>query len=110
MYKIYWCNLGKATGVSEIGTRPVVVLKRNGNTATVVSITSRNKDGKYYVRMNPFLVAGYCNCTKEFLINRKYLMGYKRDCTSSEEDAITDKIGLMKNIGIFHTMKGKDIK
>ena len=46
MYKIYFADLGKATGNKEIGKRPVVSVGIVDGKAKVYKITSRNRNDK----------------------------------------------------------------
>lgn len=88
MYKIYFADMGKATGVSQMGTRPVVVVKGDKNTVTVYKITSRMREDKRHVRMNNYVIIGFCDIGKSYTIDRKYLKGFKRYCTISEFNSI----------------------
>lgn len=88
MYKIYFADLGKATGNKEIGKRPVVFVGVVDGKAKVYKITSRNRNDKKHIRMNSYIISGFCDISQYYLIDTKYLMSYKRDCTKSEIDAI----------------------
>lgn len=88
MYKIYFADMGKATGVPQMGTRPVVVVKGDKNTVTVYKITSRMREDKRHVRMNNYVIVGFCDISKSYTINKKYLKGFKRYCTTSEFNSI----------------------
>lgn len=88
MYKIYFADMGKATGVPQMGTRPVVVVKGDKNTVTVYKITSRMREDKRHVRMNNYVIIGFCDIGKSYTIDRKYLKGFKRYCTISEFNSI----------------------
>ena len=92
MYKIYWCNLGKAVGNPEIGVRPIVSTGFVNGKVKVFQITSRNRNDRYHVRMNHYMVRGFCGMSYYYLIDRKYLLDYCRDCTTSEVDAMNQKI------------------
>ncbi len=91
MYKVYFADMGKATGVNEMGKRPVVVINRNKDKVEVLKITSRNRNDKFHIRMNNYIINGYCETAKSYWIDKKYLLSYKRDCTTSEEAAIKEK-------------------
>ena len=91
MYKIYFANMGKATGISQMGTRPVVVVKSNKDTVMVYKITSRMREDKKHIRMNPYGIVGFCDISKSYTINKKYLKGFKRYCTTSEFNNIQKK-------------------
>lgn len=92
MYKIYWCNLGKAVGNPEIGVRPIVSTGIVNGKVKVFQITSRNRDDRYHVRMNHYMIRGFCGMGYYYLIDKKYLLDYCRDCTTSEMDAMNQKI------------------
>ena len=88
MYKIYFADLGKATGIPEIGKRPVVFVGMVNGKAKVYKITSRNRNDRFHVRMNNYIVNGFCDISQFYLIDKKYLLSYKRDCTTSEIKSI----------------------
>lgn len=88
MYKIYFADMGKATRIPQMGTRPVVVVKGDKNTVTVYKITSRMREDKRHVRMNNYVIVGFCDISKSYTIDRKYLKGFKRYCTTSEINSI----------------------
>lgn len=88
MYKIYFADMGKATGVPQMGTRPVVVVKGDKNTVTVYKITSRMREDKRHVRMNNYVIVGFCDISKSYTINKKFLKNFKRYCTTSEINSI----------------------
>ena len=92
MYKIYWCNLGKAVGNPEIGVRPIVSTGIVNGKVKVFQITSRNRNDRYHVRMNHYMIRGFCGMSYYYLIDKKYLLDYCRDCTTSEVDAMNQKI------------------
>ena len=92
MYKIYWCNLGKAVGNPEIGVRPIVSTGIVNGKVKVFQITSRNRDDRYHVRMNHYMIRGFCGMGYYYLIDKKYLLDYCRDCTTSEMDTMNQKI------------------
>ena len=92
MYKIYFAELGKATGIKEIGTRPVVLISENDKECMVLKITSRNRDDRKHVRMNPYIINGFCDISQTYFIDKKYLKDYMRDCTKSEYSSIREKI------------------
>ena len=84
MYKVYIADLGKATGNREIGIRPVISVGLSNGQAEVFKITSRNKTGGKYIRIDAYVVAGFCDVSKSYKIDPKYLLSYKRDCTTGE--------------------------
>lgn len=88
MYKVYFADLGKATGIKEIGKRPVVSVGLIDGKAKVYKITSRNREDYKHIRMNTYIISGYCDISKFYLIDKKYLISYQRDCTKSEIEAI----------------------
>ena len=90
MYKIYYANMAKGTGMSEIGKRPVVSVRSDGDYVEVYKITSRNRNDEHHVRMNNFLVHGYCDISHKYRINKKYLTSWIRDCTTSEVEGIKE--------------------
>lgn len=92
MYSIYYADMGKATGIEDMGKRPVVCIEISENKAKVYKITSRYKKGKYYARINNYIVNGFCCVSKYYTIDKKYLLNYKRDCTLSEIEAINKVI------------------
>lgn len=92
MFKIYYANMAKGTGMSEIGKRPVVSVKSDGDYVEVYKITSRNRDDKFHARMNNFMVHGYCDISHKYRINKKYLTTWIRDCTTSEVENIMEKL------------------
>lgn len=98
MYKIFDVDMSRATGNNEIGYRPVVCVKVEGSKAYVFKITKRNKNMLYHARMNPYMIYGYCCVSMMYIIDRKYLKKYKRDCTRSECDGITSQLGRMAKI------------
>lgn len=90
MYKIHIADMGAATGLREMGKRPVVVISRNNQDGkvSVLKITSRMRSGSYYVRMNNYIISGFCNAHEIFTIDAKHVKKMIRDCTKSEVDAI----------------------
>lgn len=56
--EIWWCSLGVNVGTEEDGKginheRPVVILKKyNNNSCLIVPLTTSNKSGKYYFKIN----------------------------------------------------------
>lgn len=88
MYKIYYADLGKATGVKEIGRRPVVVVGQKGDKLKCYKVTSRMRNDFRHIRLNSYMVSGYCDVSQAYYINKKYLNGFKRNCTTTEMDAI----------------------
>lgn len=92
MFKIYFADMAKATGKKEIKKRPVVVIKESGNYVSVLKITSRNKDDEFHVRMNNFIIHGFCDISHIYKIERRYLLRWMRNCTSSEVEAIEEKM------------------
>lgn len=92
MFKIYYADLGKATGIEEIGRRPVVSVGFVENKVKVYKITSRQKrDDKNHIKLNNYIVSGYCEINRYYLIDKKYLLNYKRDCTATEIELIKKK-------------------
>ena len=90
MYKIFFCDLAKATNNKEIGKRPVVSVGLVDGKYKVYKITSRYKVGSKYVRMNPYIIRGYCDVSQYYLVDKKHFISFQRDCTSSEIDAINE--------------------
>ena len=80
------------TNKKEIKKRPVVVIKESGNYVSVLKITSRNKDDEFHVRMNNFIIHGFCDISHIYKIERRYLLRWMRNCTSSEVEAIEEKL------------------
>lgn len=94
MYKIYYADMAKATGISEMGKRPVVsvgFVNGDKNKVKVYKITSRNRNDKFHVKINTYVVNGYCDISNLYIIDTKYLLNFKRDCTTSEINAIKKK-------------------
>ena len=92
MYKIYFADMGKGTRIKAMGKRPVVCTEINGDFAKVYKVTSRYKNDKYHIRINNYIVNGFCCLATCYTINKKYLLGFKRDCTTSEIEAINKVI------------------
>lgn len=92
MYKIYWCDLGKATEKPEIGKRPVVVIGYDDQYVKVLKVTCRNREDRFHVHMNNFLVHGYCSCDVCYYIPKKYLLDFRRDCTTCEYTKINERM------------------
>lgn len=111
MYKIYFVDMGKATGYREIGRRPVVCIGSYNDKVKVLKLTTRLKDNKYHIRMNPYMVRGFCDCGDLYLVDKKWLQSFKRECTISEQKAITAAYSYLKNKGKVRIYENKeDIK
>ena len=96
MFKICYADLAKAFGKKEFKRRPVVIMEDFGDSVKILKVTSRNRDDKYHVRMNNFLIYGFCDVSKFYIIKKKYLLSYVRDCTTSESEAIKNKINFQE--------------
>lgn len=92
MYQIYIADLGKATKNEEIGSRPVVVISKNKYNAKLLKITSRMRPDNNHIRMNNYIIHGFCDVHNIYNIDTKYLKNYIRDCTVSEQNSIYSKI------------------
>lgn len=92
MLKIYYADMAKAFKRKDYKKRPVVVLEDLGDTVKVMKVTSRNRDDKYHARMNNFLIYGFCDVSHVYRIPKKYLMGFVRECTTSETEGIFHKL------------------
>lgn len=102
MFKVYWCNLGKAIGVPAAGKRPVVVVGTEGNRVYAYPITSRNRNDMYHARMNPYMVKGYCDVGNLYTFDRKYMVGFVRSCTLDEEKNIKHAIKVVDSYNKTH--------
>ena len=91
MMRIYYADMAKAFKRKDYKRRPVVVLEDLGDMVKVMKVTSRNRDDKYHTRMNNFLIYGFCDVSHVYKIPKKYLMGFVRDCTTSEIENILYK-------------------
>lgn len=92
MYKIYFADMGRATGNHNMGKRPVVSLNvEDEDYVKVMKVTSRMRNDEFHVRMNNFLVHGYCDVSHTYRIKKKYLLDWIRDCTVSETEGINEK-------------------
>lgn len=98
MYQIYICDFKKA-GLYQIGTRPVVVTKKENGSYIVYKITSRERNDKYHVRLNNYMIYGYCDISGWYKLDKKCLLKYIRDCTTSEIQAIDEGIRKFKSLG-----------
>lgn len=96
MFKICYADLAKAFGKKEFKRRPVVIMEDLGDSVKILKVTSRNRDDKYHVRMNNFLIYGFCDISECYIIKKKYLLNYVRDCTASESEAIKNKINFQE--------------
>ena len=92
MFRICYADLSKAFKNNEFKRRPVVVIEDLGNNVKVLKITSRNRNDKYHVRMNNFLIYGFCDISHCYIIPKRYLISNVRDCTISEMESITSKV------------------
>lgn len=97
VYKIYYANLGKATGIKEIGTRPIVSIKVEDDFVVVCKITSRMRPDFRHIKMNQYLISGFCDISQTYRIDRKFLGSYVRDCTTSEVQLINNGMKKFKN-------------
>ena len=88
-YRIYYADMAKAV-CKEKKKRPVVVVAEQGNKVKVHCVTCRNKQDRpsFYVPLNNYLVSGNVEVSHYYWINKKFLLNYVRDCTSSEQEAI----------------------
>ena len=88
-YRIYYADMAKAV-CKEKKKRPVVVVAEPGSKVTVHCVTCRNKQDRpsFYVPLNNYLVSGNVEVSHYYWINKKFLLNYVRDCTSSEQEAI----------------------
>lgn len=96
MYQIYICDFKKAN-IPQAGVRPVVVTKM-GNKCIVYKITSRERNDKYHVRLNNYMIHGYCDISGWYKLDRCCLLNYVRDCTTSEIQAIDEGIKKFKSL------------
>lgn len=88
MFRICYADLAKAFKNKDLKRRPVVVIKDLGRKVVVLKITGRSINDKYHVRMNHFLIYGFCDVGNIYTIDKKYILSYVRDCTTSEVESI----------------------
>lgn len=86
--KIYSVDLAKALNNKDIKCRPCVILEETEHTITVLPITSRMRPDRFHIRMDNYIIYGFCSINKPTTILKKYRKGFIRDCTKREENAI----------------------
>lgn len=90
-YSIYYANMRCVH--PEKKTRPVVVVAEQGNRVKVHCVTCRCKADRpdFYVPLNHYMISGNVEVKRSYWIDKRFLLDYVRDCTTSEIEAINAK-------------------
>lgn len=91
-FEIYYADLGKAVGIPEIGIRPIVCVRKENDYIIAYKITGRMRPDFRHIKMNQYMISGFCDISKFYKVHVNFIKSYKRDCTKSEIDTIKPKI------------------